>query len=108
MAASSSGSGDEFHRENPALAEVVARNIRALLKERQQFERRKTSEERIADAITAFAGSMRFVYVHGLLFGGWILLNSVKAPVIKPWDPYPFVMLAMWASVEAIFSPPSS
>jgi uncharacterized membrane protein len=46
---------------------------------------------------------MRFVYLHAALFGGWIILNLGLIPGIKPFDPFPFVMLAMWASVEAIF-----
>jgi uncharacterized membrane protein len=43
------------------------------------------------------------VYFHALWFGGWLVLNSGRMPVVKPWDPFPFVMLAMIASVEAIF-----
>ncbi len=40
---------------------------------------------------------------HFLLFGGWLLVNSGVVPWIEPFDPFPFVMLAMFASVEAIF-----
>lgn len=82
---------------------VVARNIEALIEARGRFEERKTFEQRVADAITKFAGSMWSVYAHGLLYGGWILLNTGIVPGVKPWDPFPFVMLAMAASVEAIF-----
>src|SRR5437016_5007110 len=85
------------------LARVVQRNIRALLEVRQQFEQRKSHQARIADAITAFTGSMTFVYLHALGFGGWILVNLGTIPGIKPFDPFPFAMLAMIASVEAIF-----
>jgi uncharacterized membrane protein len=86
-----------------ALAGIVQRNIRALLEERRQHERRMNAEERVADAITRFAGSMRFVYLHALLFGGWLVLNLGVVPGVTPFDPFPFVMLAMFASVEAIF-----
>jgi len=82
---------------------VVHRNIRALLEVRQQFERRKSRQDRIADSITAFTGSLTFVYLHALWFGGWIVLNLGWIPGVKPFDPFPFVMLAMVASVEAIF-----
>jgi uncharacterized membrane protein len=58
--------------------------------------------ERIADTVTGFAGSMYSVGFHLLLYGGWLLYNSGVFPV-EPFDPYPFVMLAMTASVEAIF-----
>lgn len=85
------------------LSGVVHRNIEALLEVRRQADRRKPRQTRIADAITRFAGRMVFVYVHVILYGGWIALNSRVVPAIQPWDPFPFVMLAMIASVEAIF-----
>lgn len=87
----------------PELARVIHRNIHTLLEVRREYERGRTREERVADRITRFAGSMPFVYAHALLFGGWILLNSGWLPGIRPFDPFPFVMLAMTASVEAIF-----
>jgi uncharacterized membrane protein len=90
-------------QQNPELAHVVHRNIRALIEVRQQFEERKGRQERIADAITRFTGSMLFVYLHALWFGGWLVLNSGVVPGMRPFDPFPFVMLAMIASVEAIF-----
>jgi uncharacterized membrane protein len=82
---------------------VVHRNVAALLEARRRFEREKPRSVRIADAITAFTGSMRSVALHALVFGGWIVLNLGVVPGIEPFDPFPFVMLAMAASVEAIF-----
>ena len=88
---------------DPGMSAVVYRNIRALTEVRQREERRRTVSDRIADAVTTFAGSMWCVYVHAVLFGGWIIANVGWIPRVKPWDPFPFVMLAMFASVEAIF-----
>jgi uncharacterized membrane protein len=85
-----------------SMAKVVDRNIRALLEHRQEQQVSRSREERIADAITAFAGSMRFVYIHLLVFGLWILINLGWLPVVPRFDPS-FVVLAMVASVEAIF-----
>lgn len=85
------------------LAGVVRRNIHTLLDARERADRQKTREERIADAITRFTGSMTFVYLHAALFGGWIVVNVGAIPGVRPFDPFPFVMLAMIASVEAIF-----
>jgi uncharacterized membrane protein len=48
---------------------------------------------RVADAITAFAGSMRFVYIHAVVFGLWMVL-------VEP-DPWPKLTLVV--SLEAIF-----
>jgi uncharacterized membrane protein len=69
---------------------------------RQRAERKKGLQDRVADAITHFVGSMRFVYLHALLFGGWIVLNLGGIPGVQPFDST-LVVLAMIASVEAIF-----
>jgi uncharacterized membrane protein len=91
-------SHEERHSE---LAQVVERNIQALLARRHAEERKKGWQDRLADGITHFTGSMTFVYLHLLVFGVWIVVNL-------PWSPLPhfdptFVILAMVASVEAIF-----
>jgi uncharacterized membrane protein len=59
----------------------------------QRAKRRQDPQLRIADAITAFAGSMPFVYVHALLFAVWILFVESK-----PWP-----TLTLIVSLEAIF-----
>jgi uncharacterized membrane protein len=92
-----------FADESPELAGIVHRNIQALADHRRETERRMGLQERIAEAITRFAGSMAFVYLHAMLFGGWIVVNLGWLPLVRPFDPFPFVMLAMIASVEAIF-----
>jgi uncharacterized membrane protein len=64
----------------------------ALLK----YEQRRASnvQSRIADAVTAFAGSMAFVYVHIVWFAFWVTI---------PFEKYPFGLLTMIVSLEAIF-----
>ena len=66
---------------NPALVEHAER-------------RAESVQNRIADRITAFAGSMRFVYLHILWFGLWIGLAV---------ESYPYGLLTMIVSLEAIF-----
>jgi uncharacterized membrane protein len=66
---------------NPALAEHAR-------------ERAASVQNRIADRITAFAGSMRFVYLHILWFGAWIGFRV---------EGYPYGLLTMIVSLEAIF-----
>ena len=85
----------------PELARVVERNIRTLLERRREEERRRSLEDRVADRVTRFTGSMRFVYLHLAVYGSWIAINLGLLP-IRPFDPT-FVTLAMVASVEAIF-----
>jgi uncharacterized membrane protein len=86
----------------PGLAQVVDRNIRALLLRRREDEGSRTNQERIADTMTRFTGSMAFVYIHLLVFGLWIAVNLGWIPVVPRFDKS-FVVLAMIASVEAIF-----
>jgi uncharacterized membrane protein len=85
----------------PRMARVVERNIAALLERGRREEKVRTTEETIADKVTKFTGSMLFVYIHLALFGLWIFWN-VGLLGLKPFDPS-FVVLAMFASVEAIF-----
>ncbi|HWX49224.1 MAG TPA: DUF1003 domain-containing protein [Roseomonas sp.] len=84
------------------LSTSLRRNIGALEERRKQEAAQASREERIADAITRFTGSMVFVYLHLVLYGGWILVNLGVIPGLPRFDPS-FVILAMAASVEAIF-----
>ncbi|HEX2555825.1 MAG TPA: DUF1003 domain-containing protein [Microvirga sp.] len=86
----------------PGLTSVLERNIQALSERRRREERQATAQERIAEAITRFTGSMLFVYLHLGFFGFWIVANLGWIPWVPKWDES-FVVLAMWASVEAIF-----
>jgi uncharacterized membrane protein len=88
--------------QQDSLNSSLRRNIEVLRRRRAEEDQRAGLDERLATAITRFAGSMRFVYVHALLYGGWILANLSWVPGVRPWDPS-FVVLAMVASVEAIF-----
>jgi uncharacterized membrane protein len=87
---------------NPLLADVVERNICTLVELRQELEQGRSLQDRAADAITAFSGSMMFLYLHLAWFGVWIALNLGWLG-IKPFDPFPFGLLTMIVSLEAIF-----
>ena len=83
------------------LAGALQRNIQALERRRREEAAAAPREERVAAAVTDFTGSMAFVYIHLALYGFWIVANLGWVGM-KPWDPS-FVVLAMVASVEAIF-----
>ena len=89
-------------RTGPNLVRVIDRNIHALLERRQAEQRARGIQERVADAMTRFAGSMMCVYFHLVVFGMWIIINLGWVPGVPRFDPT-FVALAMVASVEAIF-----
>jgi uncharacterized membrane protein len=67
-----------------ALNSALRRNIDALRLRRAEDEARSDLEERLARAITRFAGSMRFVYVHGFIYGAWIIANLEWVPDVRP------------------------
>lgn len=83
------------------LASALTRNIEALAERRRQEERQATADQRIARAITRFAGSMWFVGVHAAVVLAWIAVN-LGWTSLAPFD-QTFVILATVASVEAIF-----
>ena len=85
------------------MVSLLRSNIDMLASLRRATEAARDCSTRVADAITRFTGSMRSVAFHSVLFGGWILVNLGLVPGVRPFDPFPFVMLAMIASVEAIF-----
>ena len=85
------------------MAGIVERNIQSLLHEREQDEASLSWSDRAAQHISAFSGSMKFVFLHALLYGLWILVNLPWFPPVVPkFDPT-YVVLAMFASVESIF-----
>jgi uncharacterized membrane protein len=98
---SGDGSDGDITLEESSGSRVIDRNIKALLDQKRREESGKSFQGRAADAITAFTGSMVFVYVHLVIFGAWIGINIGWIPFHR-FDPS-LVILAMAASVEAIF-----
>ena len=93
---------EDHESDNPALSKVIERNIRTIIHLRTKTARERGVQNRIADVITLFSGRMVFVYVHIVWFGAWILLNTGRLGMPK-FDPYPYGLLTMIVSLEAIF-----
>ncbi len=68
---------------------------------KEEFERIQSLQDKAADRITAFSGSMAFIYIHAVIFTVWIILNLVQDK--KGFDPFPFGLLTLIVSLEAIF-----
>ncbi len=81
---------------------MIERNLKAIEKHRIEADMNRSLQDRIADLVTLFSGSMAFVYLHVVAFALWLLLNTDWLP-IKAFDPYPFGMLTTIVSLEAIF-----
>jgi uncharacterized membrane protein len=62
----------------------------------------KTAGERMAEGIANFTGSLVFIWLHVIWFALWIVSNSPWSG-FKPFDPFPFTLLTMIVSLEAIF-----
>ncbi|MEH1800077.1 MAG: DUF1003 domain-containing protein [Nostoc sp.] len=91
-----------YEDNNPALSKIIQRNIRTLIRLRLQAANKRNLQDRIADTITSFSGHIVFVYVHIVWFGAWIVLNTGRIGV-HPFDPFPYGLLTMVVSLEAIF-----
>ena len=92
---------DDPKLDNPAVSKVVGRNIRTILDLRAKAKQQRTRPEIISDAIVAFSGSLKFLYVQFFLFGLWLLLNSGWLG-LPPFDSLPFPLLSLFVSLEAL------
>lgn len=70
--------------------------------ERVRLKRLRNWQDVVADKVTSFAGSLKFVYLHAVWFGIWIL-DNVGAFGSHQFDEFPFGLLTMIVSLEAIF-----
>jgi uncharacterized membrane protein len=69
---------------------------------RAQADAQRRWSDRFADRITALTGSMPFLVVNVAWFGVWIIINLGWIPRVEPFDPFPFGLLTMIVSLEAI------
>jgi len=69
----------------------------------KEIQKLKDYEDRLSDKITAFAGNMRFVYLHTVWFTLWILMNMGIFGAALTFDDFPFGLLTLIVSLEAIF-----
>jgi len=89
----------------------MTRKADALLRTRvsrnanEEVAERATFVQRVADWLAWFSGSMLFLLIHALWFGAWIALNVgiLNIPGLSDFDPFPFGLLTMIVSLEAIF-----
>lgn len=80
----------------------VQENIQTIVELEEKARNKRSSADRLSDAISGFAGSTAFVIFNAVFFAGWMLINFDLLP-IKAFDPYPFTFLTLVVSLEAIF-----
>jgi uncharacterized membrane protein len=90
--------GNRLRRTVQLLRHTASRNVNL------EVEDRRSKVEKAADWIAAFSGSIAFLMIHIVVFAVWILLNVDWLPGWKPpmFDPFPFGLLTMVVSLEAI------
>lgn len=88
--------GAMTRRADELLRARVSRNVNEVI------EVKATVLQRVADAIAAFSGSMPFLILNGLWFFTWIAINTLDFG-LRQFDPFPFGLLTMIVSLEAIF-----
>jgi CRP/FNR family cyclic AMP-dependent transcriptional regulator len=79
------------------LRHTASRNVN------EEVEDKRTHVQKVADWIAEFSGSISFLMIHVVLFTGWILLNLQSIPWAPRFDPFPYGLLTMCVSLEAIF-----
>lgn len=75
----------------------------SLINPNQYIKQFRDFEDKLADGITKFAGNMKFVWFHTLWFGSWIAAGLGAFGPDYQFDAYPFGLLTMVVSLEAIF-----
>ena len=86
-----------------ATPDAIRHNIELIARMEEKFLRDRNLGERIADAIGNFSGSVTFVLIHAIAYTLWILINLRILPILPAFDPFPFMLLSMVVSLEAIF-----
>ena len=88
--------GSMIRKADEILNRQVARNVNV------EIEERITAFQRVADWIAWFSGSMWFLMLNTIWFVSWIVINTLDIGIIQ-FDPFPFGLLTMIVSLEAIF-----
>ena len=70
---------------------------------RAKADAKRTLSDKFADALTAKFGTVVFLGLNALWFLVWIVINTGLVPGVEPFDPFPFGLLTMIVSLEAIF-----
>ncbi len=85
------------HQEN------IENRRRAIKSFKAKADAKRTPPERFADWLTSKFGSIIFLSLNAVWFAAWITINIGWVPGVEPFDPFPFGLLTMVVSLEAIF-----
>jgi uncharacterized membrane protein len=86
-----------------ASIEAVEENVEAIKSWDRALLLKRSKIERLSDDITLAAAAGPSIVLHAIWFAAWIAINTGFVPAIKPFDPFPYPLLTMMVSLEAIF-----
>src|SRR3954452_2664735 len=78
------------------------RNIEKIVRMEEEFLENRSAAARVVDVSVDAVGTMPSFLIHIGAFAGWILVNSGAVPLMRPWDPFPFILLTMFVSMEGV------
>jgi uncharacterized membrane protein len=81
----------------------IEENVEAIKAWDRALLLKRSGVQRISDAITSAAASGPSMLAHAVWFIAWIAVNTRVIPGLEPFDPFPFQLLTMLVSLEAIF-----
>jgi uncharacterized membrane protein len=93
--------GTGNYHQQASVEALTAENVKTIRELEQAADKNRPTADRVADFITRFCGSMSFVWMHVLWFSLWIGGNAFFGS--KSFDPFPFNLLTLGVSLEAIF-----
>ncbi len=89
--------GARLRDTNTRLRHTASRNVN------DQMADTRSTVQRVADWIAGFSGSIPFLLINAALFLVWMVVNTNLVPGVRAFDPFPFGLLTMAVSLEAIF-----
>jgi CRP/FNR family cyclic AMP-dependent transcriptional regulator len=89
--------GRRLRATSEKLRHTASRNVN------EEIEDNRTTVQKTADWIAEFSGSIAFLVLHIVVFTAWIVLNLGWIPAVPVFDPFPYGLLTMSVSLEAIF-----
>ena len=97
------GGNDVEKRLSPERASTVEENVQAIKRWERAILLARSKTEQVSDWIACVAGSGPVPLLHVVWFAAWVTANAGVISGIRPFDPFPFPLLTMTVSLEAIF-----
>ena len=86
-----------------AVASAIEENVQTIKSWEKALLHQRSRAEQLSDWITVFASSTPVMIFHVIWFTAWIVTNVGLIPALEPFDAFPFPLLTMVVSLEAIF-----